>query len=195
MKKVLLLLCDGTEIFEAAAFYDVLGWTGIEGTEPVKVVTVGTHSPVKCAFGLTVVPDLCLPEAESGQFDALAIPGGFKSYGYYTEACSDPVIRLIKHFNESKKPVASVCTGAFPIAQAGLLQGRQGTTYHLMNGRFRKQLTEFGVNVIDAPIVHDGNIITSSSPGTAVDVALLLLTELTGKENACHIRHIMGFGK
>jgi hypothetical protein len=28
MKKVLLLLCDGVEIYEAAAFYDVLGWTG-----------------------------------------------------------------------------------------------------------------------------------------------------------------------
>ena len=38
MKKVLLLFCQGTEIMEAAAFYDVLGWSGSEGLEPVKVV-------------------------------------------------------------------------------------------------------------------------------------------------------------
>ena len=47
MKKVLLLLCKGVEIYEAAAFYDVLGWSGTYGTEAVKTVTVGLQAEVR----------------------------------------------------------------------------------------------------------------------------------------------------
>jgi protein deglycase len=195
MKKVLLLLCEGTEIYEAAAFYDVLGWSGTVGSESVQVVTVGLHSPVKCTFGLKVIPDVCLPEVDAEQFDALAIPGGFGSFGFYSDAYSEPVIRLIKQFGELNKPVASICVGALPVAKAGLLTGRQGTTYHLMNGRYRKQLAEFGVRVIDAPIIRDGNIITSTAPGTAIEVALNLLADLTGTENSDQVRCQMGFSK
>lgn len=195
MKKVLLLLCEGVEIFEAAAFYDVLGWSGTDGSEPVQVVTVGLRAPVKCTFGLKVIPDVCLPVEDVEQFDALAIPGGFESFGFYADAYSDPVTQLIKRFGEMNKPVASICVGALPVAKAGLLTGRKGTTYHLMEGRRRKQLAEFGVQVIDAPLVRDGNIFTSASPATAIEVALSLLSELTGKENAEHIRHLMGFSE
>ena len=73
------------------------------------------------------------------------------------------------------------------------LPGRQGTTYHLMEGRRRKQLAEFGVRVIDAPLVREGNIITSTSPATAIEVALALLADLTSSENADRVRHLMGF--
>ena len=97
MKKVLLLLCEGTEIFEAAAFHDVLGWSGSVGSEPVQVVTVGLRSPVTCAFGLKVIPDVCLSEVDVERFDALAIPGGFEEFGFYADAYSDPVTRLVKH--------------------------------------------------------------------------------------------------
>ncbi len=195
MKKIFLLLCDGTEILEAAAFFDVFGWTGTENTEKVNVITAGLRTPVTCAFGLKVIPDIMLPDADAEKFDALAVPGGFGRFGYYTDAYSEPVIRLIKKFAESNKPIASVCVGALPVAKAGILTGRRGTTYHLMDGSSRKQLAEFGVQVVDASLVRDGNIITSTSPGTAVEVALNLLAELTGLENADHIRRIMGFDK
>jgi protein deglycase len=195
MKKVLLLLCDGTEILEAAAFFDVFGWTGTENTEQVKVITAGLRTPVKCAFGLTLIPDICLPEPIAEEFNALAIPGGLRRFGYYADAYSESALELIKKFGELNKPIASICVGALPVAKAGLLTNRRGTTYHLMNGSFRKQLAEFGVRVIDEPLVRDGNIITSTSPGTAVEVALTLLAEMTGIENADHIRRIMGFDK
>ena len=193
MKKVLLLLCEGTEILEAAAFYDVLGWSGSVGSEPVQVVTAGLRSPVTCTFGLKVMADICLPEVDVEQFDALAIPGGFEEFGFYDDAYSVPVIRLLQSFGELNKPVASICVGALPVARSGLLTGRQGTTYHLMEGRRRKQLAEFGVRVIDAPLVREGNIITSTSPATAIEVALALLADLTSSENADRVCHLMGF--
>lgn len=190
-----MLLCEGTEILEAAAFYDVLGWSGSVAPEGrVQAVTAGLRSPVTCAFGLKLLPDLCLPEVDVEQFDALAVPGGFEEFGFYDDAYSDPVTHLLQGFAELGKPVASVCVGALPVARSGLLAGRQGTTYHLMGGRRRKQLAEFGVRVIDAPLVRDGNVITSTSPATAVEVALSLLADLTGGENADRVRRLMGFG-
>ena len=62
-----------------------------------------------------------------------------------------------------------------------------------MDGKRRQQLAEFGVQVIDEPIVRTNNIITSTSPATAVEVAFNLLAELTSLENANRVRYLMGF--
>lgn len=193
MKSVLLLLCNGVEIFEAAAFYDVLGWSGSYGTEAVKVVTAGFTSPVRCTFGLQVIPDVLLSATTIDSFDALAIPGGFEAFGFYDEAYSDVVAGLIRHFDASGKPIASICVGALPVARSGVLAGRSATTYHLGEGVRRRQLAAFGVNVIDQPVVGDRNILTSTSPATAAAVAIRLLAQLTGNENARQIGVRMGF--
>ncbi len=193
MKRVLLLLCKGFEMYEAAAFYDVLGWSGEYGSEAVKVITVGLQKEVQGTFGIKVISDRLLSEARAEDYDALAIPGGFETHGYYEEAYSIPVADLIRSFNEQEKPLASICVGALPIANSGILKGRQATTYHLRDGVRRKQLASFGVDVVDKPIVCDGNVITSTSPATAMEVAFELLAKITSKKNAEHIRQNMGF--
>jgi 4-methyl-5(b-hydroxyethyl)-thiazole monophosphate biosynthesis len=73
------------------------------------------------------------------------------------------------------------------------LKNRQTTTYHRREGLRRKQLAAFGVRVLDQPIVHAGNIITSTSPATAMEVAFELLAKITNRENSNHIREMMGF--
>ena len=193
MKKVLLLLLNGTEIFEAAAFYDVIGWARVHGSEPIEVVTAGLGSETSCTFGLKVLPDVTIRDVDVDAFDALAIPGGFEDFGFYDEAYSDEVAGLIRGFEEKGKITASICVGALPVANSGVLKGRSATTYHLMDGKRRRQLADFGVNVLDRQIVQDGNIVTSTSPATALDVAFLLVERLTSAENAARIRELMGF--
>jgi protein deglycase len=193
VKRILLLLCKGFEIYEAAAFYDVLGWSGEYSKEKVKVVTVGLQKEVHGTFGIKVISDQVLSEVKVEDFDALAIPGGFETYGYYEEAYSIPVADLILRFNRMEKPIASICVGALPLANSGILKGRQATTYHLREGLRRKQLASFGVDVADASIVFDKNIITSTSPATAMEVAFELLARITNKENSDFIRQSMGF--
>jgi 4-methyl-5(b-hydroxyethyl)-thiazole monophosphate biosynthesis len=193
MKKVLLLFCQGTEIMEAAAFYDVLGWSGSEGLEPVKVVTVGLRKEVTCTFGLKVVVDVLLPDVDPDDYVALAIPGGFEEFGFYQEAFSPEVQALISRFAELAKPISSICVGALPIARTGLLKGKPATVYHLGDGRRRKQLADFGASVVDEPVVRAGNITTSTSPATAAEVALDLLAQVTSAAGAARIRHLMGF--
>ncbi len=195
MKKVLLLLCKGVELYEAGAFYDVLGWSGAFGAEAVEVVTAGLQKEVEATFGLKIIPDTLLSAVSVEDFDALAVPGGFEAYGYYEDGYSESVAALILRFGALKKPIAAICVGALPLANSGILRGRRATTYHLLEGLRRKQLAGFGANVVDQPIVHDENIITSTSPATAMEVAFGLLAELTGEKNAEQVRHIMGFEK
>ncbi len=128
-------------------------------------------------------------------FDALAIPGGFEEAGFYEDAFSDNFLSVIKEFDRSSKIIASICVGALPIGKSGVLYGRKGTTYHLINAYRQKQLATFGVNVVNQSLVIDNNIITSSSPATALDVAFKLLEMLTSPDNCRKVKHLMGFQK
>jgi 4-methyl-5(b-hydroxyethyl)-thiazole monophosphate biosynthesis len=193
MKRVLLLIPRGAEVYEVAAFFDVLGWASAEGSEEIEVVTVGLEEEVRCTFGLRILPDRSLDEVEATNFDALAVPGGFEEFGFYEHAYADRVSALIQAFDERNVPISSICVGALPVAKSGVLRGRRATTYHLSGGHRRRQLAGFGVKVVDAQIVRDDNIVTSTSPATAVDVALDLVAALTGRANADKIRHLMGF--
>jgi len=116
LKRVLLLLCDGVELFEAAAFHDVLGWATEYGSEPIEVVTLGAQREVACTFGLTVAADRVFGEVLADDFDALALPGGFVEYGFDDCALAEPVAALIRRFAELGRPIAAICTGAVAVA-------------------------------------------------------------------------------
>ncbi|MFD2170492.1 DJ-1/PfpI family protein [Tumebacillus lipolyticus] len=194
MKKVCLLLPNGFEAVEASVFTDVLGWNKEEGDGSTELVTVGTREKLRCTFGFTVLPDLLLSEVKADDFDALALPGGFETAGFYEDAYREDVLELIRAFDAQGKVIASICVGALVLGKSGVLQGRLATTYNLNDRHRQKQLAEMGVNVLpDRPIVIDKNIITSYNPSTAFEVAFTLLEFLTSKENADQVRRLMGF--
>ena len=193
MKRVLLLLADGFEAYEAAAFTDVLGFATAFGEEEIEVITVAMHPEIRCTFGFTVVPELLLDDMQDDEFDAVAVPGGFERAGFYNDAYSDSFLDVFRRFSAAGKPIAAVCTGALPVARSGVLRGRRATTYHLLDGKRRKELADMGALVVDEPVVRDGSIITSTSPATAADVAFNLLEMLTSMDNVRTTRHSMGF--
>jgi 4-methyl-5(b-hydroxyethyl)-thiazole monophosphate biosynthesis len=193
MKKILLLLANGFEAYEASVFTDVLDWNKLEGDGSTKLITCGLRKNLMCTGHLTVIPELLVSEVDVAEFDALAIPGGYESYGFYEDAYSDEFLSIIRKFSLAGKIISAICVGSLPLGKSGVLCGRQGTTYHLNNGYRQQQLASFGVNVINQPIVIDENIITSSSPATALDVSFKLLEILTTPENCQQIKHLMGF--
>ncbi len=195
MKKVLLLLANGFEGYEASAFTDVLGWSRAFGSVPGGVVTAGMHPLLKCTWNFTVIPEIQLGEINVDEYDALAIPGGFEAAGFYKDAYDEDFLEIIRKFNKKDKIIASICVAALPLGKSGILKDRKATTYHLLDGKRRKQLAEFGAKVLDKDIVIDKNIITSTSPATAINVAFKLLELLTGKENCEKVRKFMGFTK
>ncbi len=193
MKRVLLLLADGFEAFEAAAFTDVLGFAGAFGEEEIEVITVGLRPQIDCTFGFRVVPQVMLDDVQDGDFDAVAVPGGFERAGFYNDAYSDEFLDIFRRFAAAGKPICAVCTGALPVARSGVLRGRRATTYHLLEGRRRRELSDMGAEVVDETIVRDGSIVTSTSPATSPDVAFALLEMLTSPDNVRTTRHMMGF--
>jgi GNAT superfamily N-acetyltransferase len=107
--------------------------------------------------------------------------------------CFNAGIRDIQLFCAKGKIIATVCSAAFPLGKSGILKNRKATTYHLKNGYYQEKLKEFGVNVVNEPIVVDGNIITSYCPETAPGVAFELLKMLTSQEEMAVIKKAMGF--
>lgn len=191
MKKVLLLLADGFETFEASVFIDVIGWNLVEGDGSTKLFTCGLKKEIKTSFNQRFIVDYLVDEIDISLFDALAIPGGFEAYGFYNDAYNDTFLDLIRKFRAHNKIIASICVGALPLGKSGILKNKKGTTY---NSPVRREaLHEFGVEVLNQPIVTDDNIITSWNPSTAINVALLLLEMLTSKINANKVRQLMGF--
>jgi protein deglycase len=194
MKKVLLLLAEGFETYEASVFIDVIGWNLIDGDGRTELFSCGLKKELKSSFNQRFVVDYLIDEVNVADFDALAVPGGFEEFDFYTDAYDDRFLNLIREFKKQGKPIASICVAALALGKSGILCGRQGTTYN-QNPIRQDTLKSFGVNLINQPIVVDEQIITSWNPSTAIDVALLLLELLTGKPNADYIRKIMGFEK
>lgn len=194
MKRVLLLLASGFETFEASAFIDVIGWNLVDGDHSTELFSCGLRKELKTSFNQRFLADYLVEEIKVNDFDALAIPGGFEEYDFYRDAYDERFLNLIREFNKQDKIIASICVAALPLGKSGILNGKRGTTYH-KNPKRQETLSSFGVDVINEPVVVDGNIITSWNPSTAADVALLLLEMLTTPGNAGYIREIMGFGK
>lgn len=192
MKKVLLLLAEGFEMYEASVFIDVIGWNLTSGNGQTQLFTCGLKKEVKSTFNQRILVDYVVDEVTADEFDALAVPGGFEEYCFYHDAYNEKFSELIRSFYHRKKIIASICTGALPVAKSGILGGKKGTTYN-QNPVRQEQLRNMGVTVVHEPIVSDDNVITSWNPSTAIDVALLLLEKLTDGENASLIKKKMGF--
>ncbi|MAZ87554.1 MAG: DJ-1 family protein [Cellvibrionaceae bacterium] len=188
MKRVMMLLANGVEPLEMAAFTDVLGWANLVGDEAIELLDVGLRQQIKTTFGLSLCPNYLLPDIDLNEFDALAIPGGFEPSGFYDEALSEPFLNAIRHFAAQDQCIASVCVSSLCLGEAGILEKRNATIYHQVGGRRRKQLEDTGALFVDRPIVVDGQMITSTGPGTAIEVAFELLTKLTSKENADQVK-------
>ena len=191
--KILLLLAKGAELMEVSPFIDIFGWHSHYGKSEIKVISCGLRKEIVSTFNVTLKTDLLIDEVNADDYDALAIPGGFGDFGFYEDAYSDDFLNIIKKFHEQNKFIASICVGALPIGKAGILKGKNATTYHLGDKRRQKQLAEFGANIVDEPVVVEENIITSWCPSTAPEVAFKLLEFLTSRQDADNIRKIMGF--
>jgi len=192
-KKALLFLAQGFEAYEASVFTDVMGWSRSFGNEPVDLITTGLRPEIKCTWNLIVKPEIEFGEINIGEFDALAIPGGFESAGFYEDAYDERLLNLIREFDKQGKIIASVCVGAMPVGKSGILKGRNATTYDLLDGVRRNQLADFGAKIQNENIVIDKNVITSTGPSTGLDVSFKLLEMLTNIENANLIKKYMRF--
>ncbi|MDL2214143.1 DJ-1/PfpI family protein [Clostridia bacterium OttesenSCG-928-O13] len=191
--KVLLLLGKGFEHMETGVFIDVMGWARHHFGLDIEVVTCGYQREVTSTFGVPLVVDKLIGEVAAKDYDALAIPGGFEDFGFFTEAHDEPFLQLIRDFDAQKKPIASICVAALALGKSGILKGRRATTYHVNDSPRIKALAGYGADIVHEQMVVDGNVITSCGPSSAVGVAFRLLEMLTSKEQTQQVMEAMGY--
>ncbi len=171
MANVLVPLAQGCEELEAITVVDLLRRAGVD------VVTAGLDDqPVRASRGVVLMPDTTLDEALQRDFDMVVLPGG----GPGAENLDKDVrIReLLQTMSSSGKYTAAICAAPKVLANAGLLEGKEATSYP---GVLDK-MDLAGVVVKDVPVVTDGKVITSRGPGTAMDFTLELIEKLVGTE-------------
>lgn len=169
MAKVLVPLAEGCEELEAVTIIDLLRRAGID------VVVAGLKpGVVKASRGVQLVPDMTLDVALQQDFDMVVLPGGMPGA---THLKDDPrIIQLLKKMAAAGKYTAAICAAPMVLAEAGLLDGKQATSYP----GFLDALP--GVTLSTATVVQDGTVLTSRGPGTAMDFALALVEVLSGVE-------------
>ncbi len=171
MASVLVPLAPGCEELEAVTIIDLLVRAGVE------VTTAGLQSgPVTASRGVVIVPQTDLDHAMQRDYDMVVLPGGLPGA---TNLDTDPRVHtLLKKMATADKYIAAICAAPRVLGNAGLLDGKQATSYP---GHVDKMDLP-GVTYLEAPVVQDGKVITSRGPGTAMDFTLALIEILVGKE-------------
>ncbi len=180
--KVGILLFDDVEVLDFASPFEVFSITEESpGHKPFSVYTIAQEDRVIHARnGLLVQPHYSISSAPEP--DILIIPGG---YGAETvEIHNEVLIRWIIKCAEQAPLVASVCTGAFLLAQAGLLDGKSAVTHWMDTDRLEKEYPKIHV-LRDVKFVDEGKIVTSAGISSGIDMCLYLVKKLLGAEAAC----------
>jgi transcriptional regulator GlxA family with amidase domain len=172
-----ILIFDGMDELDAFGPYEVLAEAGFD----VALVTHPATDRIITARGAIVVPDGEL----SDRPELLVIPGGGWTKrppkGAWAEVQRGVLPRAIAERHAAGARIASVCTGAFLVAAAGLLEGRPATTHW----NDVDDLEAMGVRVIrDARAVDDGDIVSAGGVTSGIDMALWIVEQEKGREVA-----------
>lgn len=171
MLKVLVPLAQGCEELEAVTIIDLLRRAGIE------VISAGLDDrPVRASRGVCLIPDTTLDKALVQDFDMVVLPGGQPGSDNLNR--DSRIHELLNKMANSGKFTAAICAAPTVLANAGLLKGKQATSYP---GVLEK-LALPDITLINQAVVTDGKVITSRGPGTAMDFTLELIESLVGRD-------------
>lgn len=137
-----------------------------------------TGGQVRCESGLDLV-SATLPAADV-EIDTLLLPGGWGVFEAYHDAA---LIEWIATAAPRCRRVATVCTGSFLAAQAGLLDGRRVTTHWARADRLQQEFPALRVDP-DPIYVRDGDVWTSAGVTAGIDLALALVEDDLGVDVA-----------
>ncbi len=180
-------------IFPGAEELDLVGpWEALAlardyGEREIELFTVAlTREPVRLRGGLRVVPDHAF--GSEPKADAIVVPGG---PGTRDEPAWRPVVAWVSARRDTPL-VTSVCTGAFVLARAGVLDGRTATTHYARLDELREQHPE--VHVVDGlRVVDEGDVITAGGVTAGIDLGLHLVERYYGGELAATVAEVMEY--
>jgi transcriptional regulator GlxA family with amidase domain len=138
-----------------------------------RTVSVGERTePINSNTPMAVIPEKRFEEVPDPF--AIIVPGGGIAS---LEAMGNERLLNLRFAEHSAELVSSVSTGAFVLAAAGLLEGRQATTHPA----YAELLKELGVNYVQGYSVEDGKFLTMEGVSSGIDTTLELVAKLRGE--------------
>ncbi|WFE34562.1 GlxA family transcriptional regulator [Micromonospora sp. WMMD975] len=180
---MLILLFAGVQSLDVTGPLEVFAGAG----SAYRVMTASTDGEVvRTSSGLTLTPDTDLSAVPP--LDTVVVPGGEG-----TRDIDPLIVEWLRAHASRARRVVSVCSGAFLLAEAGLLAGRRATSHWRVCGTLARRYPD--VQVDPEPIfVRDGPIATSAGVTAGIDLALALVEEDLGRDVALAIaRHLVMF--
>ena len=177
-----ILLFNEVEVLDFAGPFEVFSIASYSNYQqkPFTVKTVAqTTDLISARNGLKVQPDFDFNN--SPHFDMLIVPGGYGAEE--VEIHNEILINWIKTRAGECDILASVCTGSFLLAEAGLLARKRATTHWMDIDRLESEYKEIKVQR-GVKYVDENNIITSGGISAGIDMSFYLLNKLVGKEIA-----------
>jgi cyclohexyl-isocyanide hydratase len=170
--RVIFPLYNGSTLLDFAGATQVFSFAGFK---PVWVAP--TLDPIKTTEGVQVLPGDTFDGVRGKEIEILFVPGGGKKV---SDVMRDPFfVNFVREVGESARYAGSVCTGAFILAAAGLLDGCEATTYWSQ----RENLALFSNIRVAAGYprwVIDGNRFTGGGVSSSIDLALELVRLIAG---------------
>lgn len=177
--KVGIFIYDKVEVLDFAGPYEVFSVTRtlnsrFSAPSPFEIVLVSEQlRKITTMGGMRVIPDYNFEDFP--EVDILVVPGGL---GERHEHNNSIIHHFLKKQAKTVKTLASVCTGAFFLASAGLLDDKRATTHiDLLN-----RLDNYpAINVVrDKRWVEDGHIMTSAGISAGIDMSLIIVAKHLG---------------
>jgi transcriptional regulator GlxA family with amidase domain len=175
---VLIVLFDDVQSLDVTGPLEV--FTGATQLVPghYRITTASVDGgPVRTSSGLRMTPDVALAEVP----DTLVLPGGGGA-----RKPQPALVDWLRRNGHRPRRLMSVCTGAFLLAEAGLLSGRRATTHWQYCDLLARRYPD--VDVDPEPIfVRDDRVSTSAGVTAGIDLALALVEDDLGRDTALTI--------
>ncbi|HEY8517458.1 MAG TPA: GlxA family transcriptional regulator [Candidatus Binatia bacterium] len=175
--------------FPDVQMLDVVGPAEVFGTaerlQPGRYqveLVARARGPLRTSSGIPILPRAVLSEVR-GPIDTLIVAGGV---GVYEAAHDRELVAWVKRRARTCRRVASVCSGAFLLAEAGLLDGRRATTHWAAAENLAERYPRVTVDA-DPIFIRDGNVWTSAGVAAGIDLSLALVTDDHGPRVAREI--------
>jgi transcriptional regulator GlxA family with amidase domain len=190
MRTVWIVAFPDAQLLDVAGPWEVFALANRLGGARARRYAVSVVAPsggaVMTSGGLAVVAHRSLAQA-TGPVDTLVVAGG---QGTRPQARDARLVRWIGRTARRARRVASVCTGAFLLAEAGLLDGRRATTHWSMCDTLERHFPDVRVER-DPIFVRDGHVFTSAGITAGIDLALELVEADHGRDLALSVARVL----
>jgi transcriptional regulator GlxA family with amidase domain len=182
---VAILAMPGVQLLDVSGPLDVFAEANVQsGRAAYRLVVVGGGpGEIRSSSGTRLMPDMDMAAAEKERIDTLLVAG----CPNFAELRPDPAASAwVRRTAPRARRYGSVCSGAFLLAAAGLLEGRRVTTHWAVAARLKAAYPSVRVDE-DAIHVRDGKLCTAAGVTAGLDLALALVEEDLGREIAMKV--------